>query len=93
MSFLEQIKEMGYELKENDLGKIQIERETKYSIFAVIFDMNAKYLNACLQPKILIHSDTDLTKLYNDWALLKKDLRTFKESCNYDILIDTQETL
>ena len=93
MSFLEKIKEMGYELKDNEFNKIQIEKETKYSVFAVIFDMNDKYINACLQPKIIIHSDTDLTRLYNDWTLLKKDLRTFKELCNYDILIDTQETL
>lgn len=93
MSFLEKIKEMGYELKDNEFNKIQIEKETKYSIFTVIFDMDEKYINACLQPKFLINSSAAISMISLEWNDLTQDLSTFKNLSGYVILYPTGEHL
>ena len=84
--FLEKLQELDYSIKSQTDNLILIERKSNISDIIILFNKRDKTVSGYLKPNNLIEDFSDMCHQYALFREMRRDLKTFSELSNYDII-------
>ena len=84
--FTEKLQELDYSIKSRTDNLILIEKKSRLSNIIILFNLRDKSVSGYLKPNDLISDIHDMAYQYSLFREMRRDLKTFSELSNYDII-------